>query len=111
MRDVETGTISTEEMRSMITDSIVMIDVECQPLPRGVGHMRLDIEMTGALIALGRGFPSTPREPALMRDQSLFKVWSTGTELTDRVMTEMYPPAAECMSPDQSVSAEPSEPQ
>ena len=51
--------ISTEGMSSMITDPIVMIDVECQPLPRGVGHMRLDIEMTGALIVLGRGFQPT----------------------------------------------------
>ena len=55
-----TGMISTEGMSSMITDPIVMIDVECQPLPRGVGHMRLDIEMTGALIVSGRGFQSPP---------------------------------------------------
>ena len=51
-----TSMISTEGMSSMITDPIVMIDVECQPLSRGVGHMRLDIEMTDALIVLGRGF-------------------------------------------------------
>ena len=30
---METGVISTEGMSSMITDSIVMIDVECQPSP------------------------------------------------------------------------------
>ena len=60
-----TSMIGTGGMSSMITDSTVMIDVECQPLPGGVGHMRLDIEMTGALIALGRGFPSTPGTQAL----------------------------------------------
>ena len=72
-----TGMISTEGMSSMITDSTVMIDVECQPLPRGVGHMRLDIEMTGAPIMLGRGSQSTPETQALTRDPSSFKVWWT----------------------------------
>ena len=105
-----TGMISTEGMSSMITDPIVMIDVECQPLPRGVGHMRLDGKMTDALIVLGRGFQSTPGNQALMRDPFSFKVWSTGTELTEKVTTEMYPPAAEYTSQDQSVSAEPSGP-
>ena len=51
-----TGMISTGGISSVITDSIVMIDVECQPLPRGVGRMRLDSEMTDALIVLGGGF-------------------------------------------------------
>ena len=91
----------------MITDPIVMIDVECQPLPRGVGHMRLDSEMTDALIVLGGGFQSTPGTQALMRDPSSFRVWLTGTELTEKVMTEIVRPAAECMSQVQSVSAEP----
>ena len=81
-----TGMISTEGMSSMITDPIVMIDVECQPLPRGVGHMRLDIEMTDALIVLGEGFQLTPGSQALMRDPFSFKVWSTGTELTEKVI-------------------------
>ena len=102
--------ISTEGMSSMITDSIVMIDVECQPLPRGVGHMRLDGKMTDALIVLGRGFLSTPKTQALMRDPSSFKVWLTGTELIEKATTEMRLPAAEFMFQDQSVSAEPSEP-
>ena len=53
---METGVISTEGMSSMITDSIVMIDVECQPLPRGVGHMRLDSRMIDALTVVGEGF-------------------------------------------------------
>ena len=108
---METGTISTEEMSSMINDLIVMINVECQPLPRGVGHMRLDIEMTGALTVLGRGFQSTPGTQALTRDLSSFKAWSTGTGIIGKARTEMRPPAAEYMLQGQSVSVEPSEPQ
>ena len=95
-----TGMISTEGMSSMITDPIVMIDVECQPLPRGVDHMRLYIEMTGALIVLGRGFQSTPGTQAL-----------TGTGLIGNARTEMRPPAAEYVFQGQSVSVEPSGPQ
>ena len=95
----------------MITDPIVMIDVECQPLPRGVGHMRLDGRMTDALIVLGRGFQSTPETQALMRDPSSFKVWLTGTELIEKDTTEMRLPGAEYMLQGQSVSVEPSEPQ
>ena len=106
-----TGMISTEGMNSMITDPIVMIDVECQPLPRGVGHMRLDGKMTDALIVLGRGFQSTPGTKALMRDPSSFKVWLTGTELIEKATTEMRLPAAEHVPRGQSVSVEPSEPQ
>ena len=103
--------ISTEGMSSMITDSIVMIDVECQPLPRGVGHMRLDNRMTDTLIVLGGEFQSTPGTQALMRDPSSFKVWLTGTELIEKATTEMRLPAAEYMLQGQSVSVEPSGPQ
>ena len=110
MRDVETGVISTRTVRSMITNSIVMINVECPPLPQGVDRTCLDSRMTDVLIVLGEGFQSTPGNQALMQDPFSFKVWSTGTELTEKVMTEMYPPAAEYMSQDQSVSAEPSGP-
>ena len=96
----------------MITDSTVMIDVECQPLPRGVGHMRLDGKMTDALIVLGRGFQSTPETQALMRDPSSFKVWLTGTELIENATTEMrLPAAAEYVFQGQSASVEPSGPQ
>ena len=109
---METGVISTEGMSSMITDSIVMIDVECQPLPRGVGHMRLDGKMTDALIVLGRGFQSTPETQALMRGLSSFKVWSTGTGLIEKATTEMrLPAAAEYVFQGQSASVEPSGPQ
>ena len=105
-----TGMISTEGMSSMITDSIVMIDVECQPLPRGVDHMCLDNSMRDALIVLGGEFQSTPGNQALMRDPFSFKVWSTGTELTEKVTTEMHLPAAEHMFRGQSALVEPSGP-
>ena len=108
---METGVISTRTVSSIITDSIVMIDVECPPLPQGLDHTRLDSRMIDAITVLGEGFQSTPGNQALMRDPLSFKVWSTGTELTEKVMTEMYPPAAEYTSQDQSVSAEPSGPQ
>ena len=105
-----TGMISTGTMNSMITDSIATIDVEGLLLPQGVDLMCLDSRMIGASTMADEGSRSNPENQALMRDPSSFKVWSTGTELTERVMTEMYPPAAECMFRDQSVSAEPSEP-
>ena len=108
MRDTETGTISAEEMSSMITCSI---DVECQPLPRGVGHMRLDSRMTDALVVLGEGFQSTLGSQALMRDPSSFRVWLIGTELTEKATTGMRLPAAVYVFRGQSVSVEPSEPQ
>ena len=73
--------------------------------------MRLDGKMIDALIVLGRGFQSTPGTQALMRDPSSFKVWLTGTELTEKATTEMRLPAAEHMFRGQSVSVEPSEPQ
>ena len=101
--------ISTRTVSSMITDSIVMIDVECPPLPRGASSMRLDSRMTGALVVLGEGFQSTPRSQALMRDPFSFKVWSTGTKLTEMSMTEARKPATGCMSLAQSASAELSE--
>ena len=105
-----TDVISTKTVSSMITDSIVMIDVECPPLPRGAGRMRLENRMTGALVVLGEGFQSTPGSQALMRDPFSFKVWSTLTELTEKVMTEMHLPAAEHMLRGQSALVEPSGP-
>jgi len=105
-----TDTISTGTMSRMITESIATIDVECPLLPGGVDHICLDSRTTDASTVAGEEFQSTPENQALMQDPSSFKVWSTGTEPIERVMTEMYPPAAECTSPDQSVSAEPSEP-
>ena len=102
--------ISAGTGSSMITDSIAMIDVECPPLLQGVDRTHLDNRMIDTITVLGEGFQSTPGNRALIRDPLSFKVWSTGTELTEKVTTEMYPPAAECTSQDQSVSAEPSGP-
>ena len=107
---METGVISTRTVSSMITDSIVMIDVECPPLPQGVDRTRLDNRMTDAITVLGEGFQSTPENQASMRDPSLFKVWSIGTELTEKAMIEMCPLEAEFMSQGQSVLAGPSGP-
>ena len=73
--------------------------------------MPLDSKKTDASAVLGEGFQSTPENQALMRDPLSFRVWSTGTELTEKVMIEVYLPAAEFMFQDQSVLAEPSEPQ
>ena len=108
---METGVISTRTVGSMITDSIVMIDVECPLLPQGVDRMHLDSRMTDASTVLGEGFQSTPENRALMRDLFSFKVWLTGTRRTERVMTEITRLAAECMFQVQSVSAGPSGPQ
>ena len=94
----------------MITDSTVMIDVECQPLPQGVDHMCLDNRWTDALIVLGREFQSTPGNQALMRDPFSFKVWSTGIELTEKDTTELHLPAAEYTFRGQSALLEPSGP-
>ena len=94
---------------SMMTNWIAMIGVKCPLLPQGVGLTLLDSKMTGVSTVQGEGFQSTPENQALMRDPLSFKVWSIGTELTEKAMTEMCPPAAEFMAQDQSVLAEPSE--
>ena len=100
--------ISTRTASRMCTDSIAMIDVECPPLPQGVDRTHLDSRMTDANTVLGEGFQSTPESQALTQDPLSCKVWSIGTELTEKAMTEMCPPAAEFTSKDQSVLAEPS---
>ena len=107
---METGVTSVGTMSSMITESIVTVDVECPHLPQGAGRMCLASRMTGALIVVGEGFQSTLEGQALMRDPFSSKVWSTGTRLTEEVMTEMHLPVAEYMFEGRSVSVEPSEP-
>ena len=89
----------------MITDSIAMKGVDYSLLPQGVGRAPLDSKMTGTSTVLGEGFQSTPENQSLMRDPLSFKVWSIGTELTEKAMIEMCPPAAEFTSQDQSVLA------
>ena len=92
---METSTISTRTVSSMITGSIAMIDVECPPLPQGVDPTHLDSKMIDASTVVGEGFQSTPGNQALMRDPSSFKVWSTGTGLTEKATTGMRLPAAD----------------
>ena len=70
--------------------------------------MCLASRMTGALIVVGEGFQSTPEGQALTRDPSSSRAWSTGTELTEKAMTEMRLPVAEYMFRGQSALVEPS---
>ena len=86
---METDEICTETVSSMITDSTTMIVAECPRLPQGVGHTCLSSMMTDFLVVVGEGFQSTPGNRALTRDPFLFKVWLTGTEHTEKVMTEI----------------------
>ena len=97
-------------MTSMMTDLIGTIGVECPLLPQGVGLTPVDSQMTGASSVLGEELRSTPGNQALMRDPLSFKVWSTGTELTEKVTTEMHLPAAEYMFRGQIALVEPSWP-
>ena len=70
--------------------------------------MCLGSMMTDALTVAGEEFQPTLGSRALMRDLFLFKVWSTETEHTERVMTEITRLAAEYMFQAQSALAEPS---
>ena len=92
----------------MITDSFETTVVECPHLLRGVGHVCLGVMMTDALIVVGEGFQSTPEGQAWTRVPSSSKVRSTGTELTEKAMTEMRLPVAEYMFQGQSALVEPS---
>ena len=68
-----------------------------------LGNMMVD-----ALAVVSEEYQSTQGSQALMRDLFSFKVWLTGTEHTERAMTEITRLAAEFMFQVQSVSAEPS---
>ena len=105
---METGVTSMGTMSSMITKSIVTVDVECPRLPRGAGRMCLASRMTDALIVVGEGFQLTPEGQALTRDPFSSRVWSTGTGLAEKVTIEMHLPAAEYMFRGQSALVEPS---
>ena len=108
VRDTRTGVISTGTESIMITEPIAMIVIECLRLLQGVGHTCLGNMTTDVLTVVGEGFQSTPGNRALMRDLFSFRVWSTETELKEKATTEIFQPAAECMSQVQSASAEPS---
>ena len=94
----------------MIVKPIAMVAVECPRLLQGVGHTCRGHMKTDALTASEEVFQSTPGSQALMRDPFSFKVWSTGTELTEKVMTEMHLLAVEYMFQGQSALVEPSGP-
>ena len=98
--------ISTETESSMITESIVMITVECPRLPQGAGRTCLGSMKTDAFTVLGEVFQSTPGSQALMRDLFSCRAWSIEIELTERAMMEVHKPATGCMSLVQSASAE-----
>ena len=79
---------------NMVTDTIVMVGVECPLLPQEMGPTLIGSKMTGASSVLGGELRSTPENQALTRDPSSCKVWSIGTELIEVAMTEMCPLAA-----------------
>ena len=107
---MESDVTSTETRSSMIVEPIVMVAVGCPRLLQGVGHTCRGHMKTDALTASKEVFQSTPGSQALMRDLFSFKVWWTGTELTEKVTTEMHLPAAEHMFRGQSALVEPSGP-
>ena len=95
---------------NMVTDTIVMIGVECPLLPREAGPMLIGSKMTGASSVWGEELRSTQGNQALTRDSSSCKAWSIGTGLIEVATTEMRPLAAEYMFQVQNVSAGLSEP-
>ena len=107
---MEIGVISTETRSSMIVEPIAMVAVECPRLLQGVGHTCRGHMKTGALTASEEVFQSTPGSQALMQELFSYKAWSTETELTEKVTTEMHLPAAEYTFRGQSALAEPSGP-
>ena len=64
--------------------------------------------MIGAVTVVSAGIHSTQENRALTRGLSSFKAWSTGTERTEKTLTEIVQVAAECMFLVSSVLAEPS---
>ena len=67
-----------------------------------------DNMMTDARTVASEEYQSTQGSQALMQDLFSFRVWSTGTEHIEKDSIEIVRLAAEFMSPDLNVSAEPS---
>ena len=88
------GSIWVGAMSSMIIDSAVMTAVECLRPLRGADHMCPGNMMTGTRAAVSGGSQSTRESQDLMRGRSSFKVWSTGTEHTEKDSTEIVRLAA-----------------
>ena len=63
-----------ESMEMMIVSSPVTTTIECLHPLRGAGHTR-----PGGMV-MTADFQSTQESLGLMRGQSLFRAWSTGTE-------------------------------
>ena len=93
-----------EFMEMMIVSSPVTTTIECLHPLRGAGHTR-----PGGMV-MTADFQSTQESLGSTQGQSLFKVWSTGTEHTERGWIETSPVEVGSTFLALSVSEEPSEP-
>ena len=93
----------------MIISSAVMTAVECLHPLRGADHSHAGSMIKGSRTAMSGGSQSTQESQDFMRGRSSFKVWSTGTEHTEKGKTEIVRVEAEYMFQVPSVLAEPSE--
>ena len=89
----------------MIIGSAMKTTVECPRPLRGADHMHPGNLMTGIHMVTSEDIQLTPENLDLMQGQFWYKVWSTGTELTDKDMTEINQQETEYMYLDLSVSA------
>ena len=112
MKIMITAKISTWEelMESMIVSTPATTTVECLRPFRGMGHTRPGGMTTGACMVMIAEFQSTQEILGFMQGQSLYKVWSTGTEHTEKGWIEAGPVEAVYTIPALSVLEEPSEP-
>ena len=99
-----------ELMENMIVNTPATTTVERLRPFRGTGHTRPGGMMTGARMVMTAEFQSTQESLGSTQGQSLFRVWSTGTEHTEKGWIETGPVEAGSTSPAQSVLEEPSEP-
>ena len=97
-------------MANMIVSTPATTTVERLRPFRGTGHTRPGGMMTGARMVMTAEFQSTQESLGSMQGQSLYKVWSTGTEHTEKGWIETGPVEAGSMFLALSVSEEPSEP-
>ena len=108
---ITTGIGTWEElMESMIMSMPATTTVERLCPFRGIGHMRPGSMMIGIRMEMTIEFQSTPKILASTQGQSLCRVWSTGTEHTEKGWIKTDPVEAESTFLAQSVSGKPSEP-
>ena len=112
MEAVITARIGTWEelMENMIVSTPVTTTVERLRPFRGTGHTRPGGMMIGVRMEMTAEFQSTQESLGSTQGQSLYKVWSTGTEHTEKGWIETGPAEAGATFPAQSVLEEPSEP-